>query len=233
VARRIVKKEIRDLRHLFQDAQPTTVFDVGANVGFVTWELTRAFQEASIYAFEPNPNAYAVLCETHRRNPRVHCFPFAIANEAGEMTFLQRDVSGNSSLLDAVAGAGGGTRRITVRTQTVDGMCAEQALQHIDLLKIDTEGADLLALQGAEGMLGEGAIDVVMTEVLLVPTFKGQPALDEIAEFLRRYGFRIFNFYVGHEMSNGQATYGNMIFVRNGARTPGLLETPRSVYVEV
>jgi hypothetical protein len=40
----------------------------------------------------------------------------------------------------------------------------EERLQHIDLLKIDTEGADFRVLRGFEGALTRGAISVVQFE---------------------------------------------------------------------
>jgi hypothetical protein len=102
---------------------------------------------------------------------------------------------------------------LQVQACTLDRFCAEHAITHIDLLKTDTEGADLLVLQGAKSMLSQGAIEVVMAEVFFVPTYEGQATFDEIAGFLKTYGFAIFNLYIGRETPGGQACYGNAIFI--------------------
>jgi len=102
---------------------------------------------------------------------------------------------------------------IDVKATTLDRFCAEHSISRIDLLKTDTEGADLLVLQGAKGMLDRDSIDVIMAEVLFVQIYKAQATFDEIAGFLKTFGFAIFNLYVARETPCGQACYGNAIFL--------------------
>jgi FkbM family methyltransferase len=212
--RRVTKDEISDLGRLFRDENPKTIVDVGANVGFMTWQFTKLFRNAIVYALEPDPFPRRILESTHGGNPRVRIFPIAAADRDEELAFVQRGVSCNSSLLEMATDARGHMENtIRVQASTLDGFCTKHSIPHIHLLKTDTEGADLLVLQGAKSMLGQGAIDVVMAEVFFVPTYKGQATFDEIAGFLKTYGFAIFNLYIGRETSYGQACYGNAIFV--------------------
>src|SRR5262249_18687451 len=156
---------------LFEGEDPKVIPDVGANVGFVTWQFTRVFRTAKIYALEPDPKSLSILQATHGSNPRVRIFPIAAADRDGEVDLVQRRVSCNSSLLQTAFQVNGEAKTtIKVKASTLDRFCAEHAIAHIDLLKIDTEGADLLVLKGAKEMLEKDAIDVVMTEVLFVPT---------------------------------------------------------------
>jgi FkbM family methyltransferase len=212
--RRLTKNEMPDLVSLFRGENPQVILDVGANVGFVTWQFATAFKNAVIYALEPDPVPRRILESTHGSHPRVRIFPVAAADRQGELAFVQRGVSCNSSLLELATDARG-HRENTIRVQasTLDRFCAEHSITHIDLLKTDTEGADLLVLQGAQGLLGRGAIEVVMAEVFFVPTYQGQATFDEIAGFLKTYGFALFNLYIGRETPGGQACYGNAIFV--------------------
>jgi FkbM family methyltransferase len=212
--RRLTKNEMPDLVSLFRDENPKTIFDVGANVGFMTWQFTKLFRSAVVYALEPDPLPRRSLESTHGGNPRVRIFPIAAADRDEELAFVQRGLSCNSSLLEMATDARGHKENtIRVQASTLDRFCAERSITHIDLLKTDTEGADLLVLQGAKSMLGQGAIDVIMAEVLFVPTYKGQATFDEIARFLKAYDFRVFNVYIVGETSRGQARYGNAIFV--------------------
>jgi FkbM family methyltransferase len=212
--RSVTKSELVDLAALFQGREPKVIFDVGANVGFLTWQFTKTFGNAVIHAFEPDPAPRRTLESTHRGNSRIQIFPIAAAESDGELAFVQRRVSCNSSLLELAAKAGGnGETTIRVQACTLDRFCAEHSVAHIDLLKIDTEGADLRVLQGARNLLEKGAIDVVMTEVFFVATYKQQATFDEIAGFLKAYGFGIFNVYIGRETACGQACYGNAIFI--------------------
>jgi FkbM family methyltransferase len=188
--------------------------DVGANVGRFTWQCHKLFKEATVYALEPDPTAFRTLQAIHGGTPRVRVFSVAAADKDGDLDFIQRPVSYNSSFLNVAPGADGSTdTTIKVRACTLDRFCAEQSITHIDLLKVDTEGADLLVLQGAKGMLAQGCVDVIMTEVLFVPLYERQATVDEIAAFLASHGFRVFNLYVEHETRYGQAIYGNAIFL--------------------
>src|SRR5262249_34462259 len=49
-------------------------------------------------------------------------------------------------------------------TMTGDTYCAHRGIGGIDLLKIDTEGSELLVLKGFEAMIASGGIDVVQFE---------------------------------------------------------------------
>lgn len=212
--RRVTKDESSDLARLFGAESPKVILDVGANVGFLSWQYQKLFKEATVYALEPDPVAFQALQATHGGNPRIRSFPLAAADKDGELDFVQRPISCNSSLLGVAVGAGVTTETIIkIRARTIDGFAADQSILHIDLLKVDTEGADLLVLRGAKGMLERGFVDVIMTEILFVPTYAGQASLDEIAGFLKGYGFRVFNLYIGHETQCGQAVYGNAIFI--------------------
>ena len=113
-----------------------------------------------------------------------------------------------------------GEHAIQVQARTLDHFCTEHAILHIDLLKIDTEGADLLVLQGVKNLLKTKAIDAVMLEVFPFPTYQQKATFDEIAGFLRGYGYGLFNFYVGRETAHSQVCYGNAIFVRPHLQHP-------------
>lgn len=215
--RRLIKSELVDLAALFEGKPPQVIFDVGANVGFLTWHFRKIFPQAMVYAFEPDPVPRQTLESAHRDDPQIRIFPLAAADQNGELTFVQRSVSCNSSLMQADGRSGGlGEHAIQVQARTLDHFCAEESVPRIDLLKIDTEGADLLVLQGAKNLLKNEAIDVIMLEVFFLPTYQQQATFDEIARFLSGYGYGLFNFYAGRETAQGQVCYGNAIFVRQG-----------------
>lgn len=48
--------------------------------------------------------------------------------------------------------------------RTLEAFCAKQSIERIDLLKIDAEGSDIAVLQGARGMLPQGAITFAYIE---------------------------------------------------------------------
>jgi Methyltransferase FkbM domain len=56
---------------------------------------------------------------------------------------------------------------LLVQAISLDDYCAEQGVERIDYLKIDVEGAELNALQGARGLLARGAVSVIQFEALI------------------------------------------------------------------
>lgn len=103
---------------------------------------------------------------------------------------------------------------LSVTGTTLDDFCQVHGINHIDLLKIDTEGADLLVLKGAAGLLSRGGIDVIICEILFEPIYKGQAVFEDVLSFLRGNGMGFYNLYVQHESSVGRARYGNLLSVK-------------------
>lgn len=83
----------------------------------------------------------------------------------------------------------------TVPCTSVDRFCETaniDRIDRIDLLKIDTEGSELVVLKGAERTLAQGAVQFVYVEfndLEPAPDTTGG-ALVPIADFLARFGFR-------------------------------------------
>ena len=75
------------------------------------------------------------------------------------------------------------TRRMT--TTTVDTLCATQEITQPDLLVLDLQGAELLALRGATRTLAEVA--AVYTEVNTAELYEGCALLDDLDAFLEPF----------------------------------------------
>lgn len=144
-------------------------FDVGANVG----DWTRALLErlpgneaaVRVFAFEPVASTREILEASLSQltaRSRVTVVAAALSDLAGVRSmFIVADGAGTNSLH---TGGGGAGRTEEIRTETLDAFCTRESIDHIDLVKVDTEGHDLAVLEGAQGMLGRNAIDAVQFE---------------------------------------------------------------------
>lgn len=132
------------------------VLDVGANRGSYT-RLARDVigARAEVYAFEPSP----VAAQQIRGAESI--FHYALSDAEGTAE-LHDDIrgSGMSSLHDRP----GLLPSIRVQTRTLDDVCSEMGIAHVDLFKIDVEGHELRVLKGARRMLADGAVDAVQFE---------------------------------------------------------------------
>jgi FkbM family methyltransferase len=116
---------------------PKIIFDLGSYTGISVAFFLAKYPEATIYAFEPNPQSLGYLIKNFSQNPRVKIFNCAISREDGSAklhTPNQRALS--SSLvprnhLDDV---------ITVTSCTFNTISKD--LDTIDLIKFNIEGGE-------------------------------------------------------------------------------------------
>jgi FkbM family methyltransferase len=122
----------------------TTVVDIGANVGMATLWIAQRAPRARIVAVEPARAAYRELAANVARNEltdHVSTVRAAIGATAGTGRLDRVGASVNGRLV-----ATGGEE---VRLMTLDDLLTTFALETVDLLKLDCEGAEFDILLGA------------------------------------------------------------------------------------
>lgn len=146
------------------------VFDVGANTGQWTSALLDTLAalgepEVDLHAFEPSATAHRQLELALLRRP--------VRGSARACRLALSDSSGHARLHKPHEGAGSSSLYADSRFQhpseevslsTLDYYCRLHSIPHVDLLKIDAEGHDLMVLKGALGLLSGQAIDVIQFE---------------------------------------------------------------------
>ncbi|MGA2053570.1 MAG: FkbM family methyltransferase [Opitutales bacterium] len=134
------------------------VLDVGANLGEFTELFARLVgPRGRVAAFEPVPPTYAQLTSRLRPWPRVSTYNVAVSDRPGEVLLnLPGQDCGQASLRPHHAGSWEGTAAVTqhrAQAVTLDQWSGEAQWPHIDFLKLDIEGAELLALRGASHLV--------------------------------------------------------------------------------
>jgi FkbM family methyltransferase len=142
---------------LRQRVKPGAVcFDVGANVGvyvlqFCYWAGTTG----KVIAFEPNPEAVAVLekhIQINKITPYTTVIKAAIGATNGEATLYIDGPDAMSRLGVANHLMATRAKPITVPLITLDTFCLQQGMWP-DWLFIDIEGFEIAALQGAQQLI--------------------------------------------------------------------------------
>ena len=193
----------RDQRELLKAAPVEIIADVGANVGDSVNRYRANFPNATIHAFEPCPDVYRTLAARFAADPRVRPHQRAVTDVSGMRHLHVNDAHVTNSLLPLVpssvawAGASGRDLGTTVEvpTVTLDAFCAAEGVTRIDLLKMDTQGGEGLALQGAAELLSRQAVRVIYIEVLFAPLYEGQAYFCDITRILNGHGYGIFGLY--------------------------------------
>jgi len=126
------------------------VFDIGAHQGVVALMLAREVgPTGKVVAIEPNPHNHAVAMRNRDLNgmPWVEFVQAAISDRLGEVV-LNREFNGQ---LDDGTGAEG---QVRVRSLTIDGIAERFGMP--DVVFLDVEGAECMALGGASAVLARG-----------------------------------------------------------------------------
>lgn len=118
---------------------PNCIIDLGAGIGEFCVYATLCFPKVTIYAYEPDKNAYDLLQKNIAVNSlakRVNFFPLAVTNKLGLTTLYTSQTSGYASLLAHSPVSQ------TVTTTTLERIFAMHQVKRVDLLKMDIEGAE-------------------------------------------------------------------------------------------
>lgn len=134
-----------------------TIIDCGANVGlaslyFKDWAKT-------IYALEPNPQNYECLLKNTEAYPQIKCFNVGLTAKTTR-AFLKEDAG--SPIAETLFGEG--KEREWVSLMSAQDFFNQNKIDHIDLLKIDTEGAEYLIFPSDSFMKVADKIDYIVGE---------------------------------------------------------------------
>ena len=129
-----------------------TVIDIGANIGYYTViASSRTGTAGRVIAFEPAPENFGILEETIRINGfrNVDAHMLAIADAEGVFTLNLHDTNkGKHSLVKGMQNARGFATSVQVMATTLESFRFEKGVEHVDVIKMDIEGAESIALVG-------------------------------------------------------------------------------------
>jgi FkbM family methyltransferase len=178
--------------------------DGGANHGLLSFGLAGRFGAAiDFHLFEPNPKLVTSIFKTRQRYPdmRLTLNPCAISDFDGEVCFqIVADQTGASHI---TADGGEGVSMPSIR---LDSYIAAAGLARVDLLKLDVEGYELPALQGATRALEQRTVRAVYFEYFEKWLVRVGPPSDLIG-FLRSVGFEVCFCRAGDFAGHGPPTH--------------------------
>ena len=129
-------------REVLALSQPVIV-DIGANAGFFSLFMFSRYPKASIYAYEPMPFNYQALADYQTTYPSLnwHIHQQAVSHSDEAIT-LHATYLDAFTTMATVFEAPGDRQQIEVEATTLSDIMSEHALSHIDILKLDCEGAE-------------------------------------------------------------------------------------------
>jgi FkbM family methyltransferase len=216
------------IRHLVNTETPV-IFDVGANVGQSVDRLKEAWPDSTVHSFEPMPEAYAVLHDTITKYSNVYCYNTALGKHNGTQSFnvskhqpmlssfyklnphskdsiaLNDPQHDHTNFLDSYV--------LDVNVRTLDSIAEEYNIKHIDLLKIDAQGAEEEILENGKEILKN--TNIILAELMLYDLYNKQLSFYDLEKTLIPLGFKLFSIaHISQNPLNGRTDWVDIIYKR-------------------
>jgi FkbM family methyltransferase len=194
------------LQRLIREGE--VAYDIGANIGLYSRFMVQVFKASHVYAFEPIVSNCTVLTENLKIagcTGQVTIIPCAVGDQDGTCDFQVDCLTSNSGALDAVKhGEASASNRqyglpatvVRVTTSRLDTLLRNGGIPKPDVIKLDVEGAEVIALEGAKHLLSQH-------HPRLVIELHGTEVAARVLNILWDLDYRCF----GYLEVNGASTY--------------------------
>jgi FkbM family methyltransferase len=175
------------------------VIDVGFNIGMQA-ELMLPLTGGNIYGYEASKKIYDFSKAKFAGNEQIKLFNYAIADSVGTAQFIDTDQWGAGSLRHTAGmdycKVGNDYATIAVELKRLDDLLGDR--DNIGLIKLDIEGAEISALEGARELIRRNRPFIVMEYChnALSFEFRGKPIEGTtLFHYAREIGYKVYNIY--------------------------------------
>ena len=209
------------------------IFDVGAHHGESALLFRRLFPSSTIFSFEPDPDSFKILSSLSLSN--YYPFNLAVSDKAEPAVLYRNAISHTNSLYpvnyeskDSISFAESRNNsidvsqelfnnRIIIASTTLDDEMSRHGINHVSLLKIDVQGAELLVLRGATKLLSlTGAI---LLEVALFDYYENTSSFLSIEQILDPLGFSLYAITdISQNPMNGRTDWVEALYLPSRGR---------------
>lgn len=191
------------------------ILDVGAFTGLWTKNIANIFPGAQVIALEPNPQIQAELKNNLASiTPVPIILQRAAAEKAGSMTFnIWGDPHQATSASLQAHVRGGAEIQIEVQVDTLDSIAAEFNFTP-DLVKLDLQGSEMRALQGASALLQQA--EMFLVEFGCLDAYIDRTTPRQLLDIFYDNDYCLYDIVDCHYRPyDGALTGGDFIFVKN------------------
>jgi FkbM family methyltransferase len=233
----------KTLKYLINNKSPI-VFDVGANNGGSLKQFKSWWPASEVHCFEPQEECWEELeaCANLYTNNSVFVNKYAIGSESSSNnTFYTHEInSGVSGFNKINLKSKDSVHLHNLKTnefenvkeyedsinhvRSIDIVRMDEYIEtidvinnHIDLLKIDTQGFEPQVLEGFGSKLN--CVDVIITELMFYDYYERSLSFFDIEKYLLPAGFQLYDIsHIAKNPMNGRTDWVDVIYVHERLR---------------
>lgn len=204
------------------------IFDIGANQGQSIDRFKKIFTNPKIYAFEPIEFEYDKLVNKYQNDPNIILNNFAVGEQTCTRNFYITAKTGNSSFNKIredsdwlkVRSKQYGTTvdkytkiKKKVKIVSLDDYCNINEINHIDLIKIDTQGYEDKILKGSKKILSEGKVSAIECEIMFDNVYDKYLNFSDLERYLIPNNFRMVGLnLINNNLFSGLTFFGDVLY---------------------
>lgn len=190
-----------------------SIVEIGARDCSETVGFAKTYRNAKIYAFEWNPQTLPLCRKQVKPYKNITLIEKAVSNKNGKVSFFAIDPKktvttwkdGNPGASSLFQASGKypveqyAQKKISVQSVRMDSFVRKNGISSIDLLWMDIQGAELMALKSFGDFISN--IKIIHTEVEFFEIYKKQPLFKQIKRWLHKNNFVLAGFTYKSEYS--------------------------------
>ncbi len=220
---RVIKNTIK------KEVTNPVIFDIGGHIGESIFFLRRVFPDALIFSFEPDPDSFLKLKAL--ADKKTFCFNLAFSDSEGQVDFFRNKIGHTNSLLPVnlnskdsiylqrvrnsqeIFDVSRFNSKTIINSKRLDNFCEEKKIEHIDLLKIDVQGAETKVLRGAGNILE--LVENIIIEISFFDYYSQQSSFYDVERVILPFGFKLFSLTeISNNPMNGRTDWVEAIYTK-------------------
>jgi len=204
------------------------IFEIGARYCIDTLGINKLLPKAKIFTFECNPRTLPVCRKAVKNIKNITLIEKAVSDKIGKVKFYPTNP--DKTITTHKNGNPGASSLFTVSSKyptdviiqdeievesiTLKSFLIQNDIKGIDLLWMDIQGSELMALLGLGNYLPK--VKLIHTEIEFIEMYEGQPLYKDVKRFLNKMNFFLYDFtYIS-------PYFGDAIFLNSKILTKSL-----------
>ena len=168
--------------------EPDVVIDAGAYVGDWTSQVSKIFNNSKFLMIEPQKSKETILSKLVKQNGNIF-YKQTLLGEKNKENVQFFEMESGSSIYEEQTKVSREIKHLSMTT--INDLVNDLNLSGKFFLKLDVQGAELDALEGASNIMNQ--IEFILVEVSLLGYNKGGPLFADIVNYLNLKDFVLFD----------------------------------------